>query len=193
MLGSEGGPLNWSAALGYDYSATDWLDLSAAGSHTKYLTDSINAITDLENSLSLDLVADLSVVDVDIGYEMYLGSTPAKYLTADISHLFRFGALSIEASAMLTYLSLKIDAEKLDAFAVRLKKKKTVTTSIPAKTTVNLTGISSYSLDLTIRYDLGRGFRVYLNPSYLVTPKGELAAQSAQLSWIMGLRYSTKF
>lgn len=193
MLGNEGGPLNWSAALGYDYSLTDWLDLTAGVSHTKYLSDSINAISDLQNSVSIGFSAALSIVDLGIGYEIYLGSDPAKYWSADVSHSFEFGSLSADLSASLTYMSQTIDATKLEALAVKLKRTKQATGTSLAKKKITISGISSYSLNLDITYDLGSGFNVYLDPSYIVTPKGEVSSKDRQLSWTVGVKYSTEF
>lgn len=193
MLGSEGGPLNWSADLGYDYSVTEGLDLTAGVSHTKYLADSINAISDLENSLSIGLAVDLSVVDLGIGYETYLGSDPAKYWAADVSHSFGFGSLSVYISVSLTYMSQTIEAGKLDALAAALKKKRLETVASLSKKKITISGISSYSLNLDIRYDLGSGFNVYLDPSYVVSPKGEVSSKERQLSWTVGMKYSTEF
>jgi hypothetical protein len=192
MLGSEGGPLNWSAALGYDYSLTDWLDMTAGVSHTKYFADSINAISNLQNSLSIGLNATLSIVDLGIGYETYFGSDPAKYLSANLSHSFKFGSLSAGLSASLTYMSQTIDAAKLDALAVKMKKKLAAATLL-SKSKVTIQGISSYSLNLDVRYDLGSGFNVYLDPSYMVTPKGEVSSKDRQLSWTVGVQYSIEF
>jgi hypothetical protein len=192
MLGNEGGPLSWSAELGYDHSLTDWLDLSAGVSHTKYLTDSINPLSDLENSLSLGIAADLSVIDLGVSFEIYLGSDPAKYWTGDISRSFEFGDLSVDLSGSLTYMSQTIDAGKLNALAVKLKKKVAVDT-MSSKNKITIRGISSYCFDLVLRYDLGSGFKVYFDPSYNITPKGQVAAKDAQFSWTVGIRYSTDF
>jgi hypothetical protein len=193
MLGSDGGPLNWSAYASYDYSLTDWLDLSAGISHTKYLVDSINAISDLENSLSFDITADLATIDLGFSFEVYLGSDPAKYWSADVGHTFTFGSLSVGLSAWLTYMSQKIDAGKLSALAVTLKKSKLGGDSTLTKGKISLSGISSYSFDVDIRYDLGAGFKVYINPSYMITPKGEVSSRDRQLWWAVGVRYSAEF
>jgi hypothetical protein len=193
MLGGDGGPLDWSAYASYDYSLTDWLDLSAGMSHTKYLVDSINAISDLENSLSFDMTADLAIIDLGISFEIYLGPDPAKYWSADVSHTFSFGSLSVGLSAWLTYMSQKIDAGKLNALAVTLKKSKLAGDSTLTKGKINLSGISSYSFDVDIKYDLGAGFNVYINPSYMITPKGEVSSRDRQLWWAVGVRYSAEF
>ena len=95
--------------------------------------DSINAVSDLENSLTLGLTADLSVIDLDIGYELYPGSLPAHYWTAEASHTFKFGSLSIEFSADITYMSMQSDTAKLNALAIVLKKKKYNFTSLLEK------------------------------------------------------------
>jgi hypothetical protein len=193
LLGSNGGPLSWSAALGYDYSLTDWLDASVTASHTKYLIDSINAISDLENSLSLSLTAELSVIDLDIGYELYPAAMPAHYWTAEASHTFKLGPLSIDLSADITYMSMQADTAKLNALALVLKKKKTVSTTARSKSTVIISGISDYTLDCTFTYNVGSGFKVYFDPSYIVSPKGEVSAKDSQVSWTAGVRYTAEF
>ena len=191
MLGSGGGPLNWFVGAGYDYSITDWLELNTGVSHSKYLTDSINAIFDLENSVSVGLTANLTIVDLKVGYDYYFGTDPAKYWFAVLSHTFEYGGLSVDCSASVTYMSQTIEAAKLAALAVKLKKKQVDTTS--SKSKITLRGISSYSLDVTITYNLGAGFKVYFDPSYIVTPKGEIASRDKQLAWTVGVRYLKEF
>ncbi|MBF8248182.1 MAG: hypothetical protein HW374_982 [Bacteroidetes bacterium] len=193
MLGNEGGPLNWSADIGYDYTLNDWLGLTASFSHTRYFADTINAISELQNSLSIGLAATSSVVDIGIGYEIYFGADPARYWSVDVSHSFEFGSLSVDLSGSLTFMSQTIDAGKLEALGALLKKKKQDPAILLSEKKVTISGISSYSLNLDIRYDLGSGFNVYLDPSYVVSPKGEVSSKEMRLSWTVGVKYSTDF
>jgi hypothetical protein len=190
MLGHDGGPLDWSADVGYEYKINNWLNLSLGASHTKYLADSINAISDLENSLSTGLTANLSLVNLEIEYEIYLGTNPANYWTADVSHSLEWGALNFDLTATLTYMSQTIDAAKLEALAIKLKKKNQTTSTSQSKNKVKISGLSNIGFDLDITYEICSGFTFYLDPSYAITPKSEISSKDRQLSFLIGLEYS---
>jgi hypothetical protein len=193
MLGSDGGPLSWAATVGYDHSFWGWLDFSIGATHTGYLSDSINPLTDLQNSLSATLTANVSDVAIGIGYEVYLGSDPGSYLSASLTHTSSFGALKISPSASLSYMSQKIDLATLSAVAKKLKKKAQANNAGSGKTQVSVSGVSSYNFAVNLKYEVGAGFNVYIQPSYEITPKSEVSSKDRQFLWMIGAGYSAEF
>jgi hypothetical protein len=193
MLGSDGGPLSWAATLGFDCSFFDMLDFSVGVTHTKYLADSINPLTDLQNSLSAALTANLSILAIGLGYEVYLGSDPGRYLTATMTHTSSIGALSITPSASLSYMSQKIDATTLAALAKKLKKKAVASSAGSGKSKVTVSGVSCYSFAINLKYNVGAGFHAYFQPAYEITPKSEVSSKDRQFLWMVGVEYSAEF
>jgi hypothetical protein len=193
MLGIDGGPLSWAATLGYDYNFFGWLDLSLGATHTKYIADSINPFTDLQNSVSAALMAHLPIVDIGLGYEMYPGSDPGSYLSATIAHTSTFGDLSITPSASLSYMSQKIDLATLAAVAKKLKKKAQASSGSSGKSKVSVSGMSAYDFALILRYNVGAGFNAYIQPAYEITPKSEVSSKDRQFLWMIGIEYSAEF
>jgi len=184
--------LFWYADLQYDYSVSEWLDMSAGLSHTKYFVDSLNAVYDLENCISVSASASLNLIDLGLTYDLYLGSDPAHYLTLDVSRMFEIGDLTLLFSASAVYMTQRIEEGKLEGLALKLKHKSSSASANP-KRKVSLSGINSYYFDLYSEYDLGSGFSAYFNPTYIISPKSEVSSKDKQLSWLLGVQYSFRF
>jgi hypothetical protein len=193
MLGGDGGPLSWALSGGYDHRFFGWLDFTIGMSHTKYFSDSINPLTDLQNSLSLLLTADLAGTSLGLGYEVYFGTDAARYLSASLGHTYTVASLSITPTASLTYMAQRIDLATLAAMAVKLNKKAQTKLSGTGKGKASVSGVSSYGVTLDLHYDFGRGFQAFALPAYEVTPKGEVSSKDRQFLWSVGIEYAAEF
>ncbi|MFM7158055.1 MAG: hypothetical protein ACKO0Y_09610, partial [Bacteroidota bacterium] len=72
-VGDSPGPQGWNARLGYQYSANDWLDLSAQFTRFGYPSDSINPVAGIPNMFSLSATAFSSGLMFDLTFDRMFG------------------------------------------------------------------------------------------------------------------------
>jgi hypothetical protein len=191
LLGSGGGFERWSATVGYTYSATTWLTLSGEYSKFKYKDDSLNAIANLNNSLTLGITFPTKIVNVGLSYSTYFGGGSASYFGLNLDHTYQSGKLTVNPSLNFSLISQTIDQKRLVTYKKILKSGRGVGkpgTSTPTSLTVS--GLSGITLSVALGYELGNGFAVSLQPTYVYSPKAELAANTSEFLWSVGVTYS---
>ena len=191
LLGSGGGLEKWSAVLGYSYTATSWLTLSAELSYFKFKNDSLNAIANLRNALTLGVTFPTKVVNIGLSYNTYFGGGSASYYGLNFDQTYKKGDLSFNPVLNFTFISQTIDQIRLASYRKILKSGRPVGkpgTTTP--TSVTVTGMSGITLSAGLSYDLGSGFTVDALPAYVYSPKEELAANTHQFLWSVGLTYT---
>ena len=65
-VGDQSGPQGWNARIGYQYSASDWLDLGVQFTRFGYPTDSINPVAGIPNMFTLNATAMSSSFMIDL-------------------------------------------------------------------------------------------------------------------------------
>lgn len=192
MIGSESGPLSWSIQLGYKYNFTQALSLNSSYYHYNYYVSSVNALSSSNDALSFKLESDLAILNLSAEFEYYFGTDPAKFFTFEAYRNIPMGRFSLDLDASVSIMSQNIDQTLLDVLAVKLKKKNQ-TASGGGKTKSTISGLSSIAFDAKMNYDLTNGFTVYIDPTFLITPKGEVSAKSNQLTLQLGIEYNLDF
>ncbi len=204
LLGSGGGFVKWGATLGYAYTTLSWMNLSGEFSYFKYEDDSLNAIANLTNSLTLGISFPNRIVSVGFTYNSYFGGGSASYYGFNLDRSYSKGDFTANPSLNFSFISQTIDQKRLVSYkrnvhaAAAAGKGKgfggggnTVTTS--SSNSVTVTGLSGITLSAALSYDLGNGLSVNAQPSYVYSPKAELAAYTNQFLWSLGVTYSRDF
>ncbi len=204
LLGSGGGFMRWGATLGYTYAAAGWMNVSGEFSYFKYENDSLNAVANLTNSLTLGVTFPNRIVNVGLSYNSYFGGGSASYVGLNLDQSFETNGLTMNPSMNVSFISQTIAQSRLVSYkrsqhaaAAASGKGKglggggTVTTS--SSNSVTVTGLSGITLALALSYDLGNGFSVSAQPTYVYSPKVELAAYTNQFLWFVGITYSRDF
>lgn len=194
LLGSSGGFERWNATLGYSHAVSSWLVLSGELSEFKYANDSLNAIANLTNSFALGATFQSSVVNVGLSYGTYFGGGSANYYGISFDHTFQKEKLTIDPALSFSFISQTIDQKRLVSYKKILKSGKPVgRPGVSSSTAVTVTGLSGITLAVGLNYDLGGGFTVEAHPTYVNSPKAELAANTSEFLWSIGLTYSKDF
>ncbi len=204
LLGSGGGFEKWYATLGYSHSVNSWLLLSGELSHFRYADDSLNAIANLSNSITLGATFQTSVVNVGVSYNTYFGGGTANYYGLNFDRTFQATNLTINPSVNLSFISQTIDQKRLVSYKKAMQALThgggrgmggggggSTTTTTPSS--VSVAGLSGITVSVALSYDLGGGFSVEAQPTYVNSPKGELASNTSQFLWAIGLSYSKDF
>ena len=196
LLGSGGGFVRWGAALGYTYAATSWTTLSIELSHFRYENDSLNAIANLTNSLTLGVTLPTKVVNVGLSYNGYFGGGTASYYALNFDHTFEMRGFTVNPSLSFSFISQTIDQKRLVSYKKNIHaagKGKGPTGNTTSSTSVTVTGLSGITVAVALSYDLGSGFSVNTQPTYVNSPKAELAANTSEFLWAVGVSYSRDF
>jgi hypothetical protein len=194
LLGSGGGFDRWSVALGYTHSIFSWLIFSAEYSNFKYSDDSLNALANLTNSFSVGMTFPTKVVNVGLSYSSYFGGGSASYYGLSFDQTFQKDKLTINPSLNFSFISQTIDQKRLASYKKMLKSGRVVgRSSTPTSTSVAVSGMSGITLSCAMSYELGGGFTANLQPTYVYSPKAELAANTSTFLWAIGLTYSKEF
>ncbi|HEY6952547.1 MAG TPA: hypothetical protein VI758_09065 [Bacteroidota bacterium] len=196
LLGAGGGFDRWNVTLGYTYTASDWLILSGELSQFKYADDSLNAIANLTNSFTLGMTFPTKLVNVGISYNSYFGGGSASYYGLNFDRSFQKDKFSANPSLNFSFISQTIDQKRLISFkrnpnaAGKGQGKGLGQGGTGLSTSVTVTGMSGITLAVPLGYDLGRGFTLNAQPTYVYSPKAELAASTSEFLWSLGLTYS---
>jgi hypothetical protein len=193
LLGSGGGFERWEVALGYSYIATSWMVFSGELTQFKYQDDSLNAVANLTNSLTLGLSFPTTIVNVGLSYNSYFGGGSASYFGLNFDRSFQQQKFTVNPSLNFSFISQTIDQKRLVSYKKNVKAagkgggNSGVTIS---STSVTLTGLSGMTLAVGLSYDLGSGFTVNAQPMYVYSPRAELASNAGEFLWSVGLTFS---
>ncbi len=196
LLGSGGGFERWGITLGYTYTATSWMVLTGELSQFKYQDDSLNAIANLTNSFGLGVIFPTKIVNIGLSYNSYFGGGSASYYGLNLDRTFQKQDFTINPSINCSFISQTIDQKRLVSYKKNAKAagkgsgKGGGTMGVATSTSVTVTGLSGITLAVGLSYDLGSGFTVTARPTYVYSPKAELAANTSALLWSVGLTYS---
>jgi hypothetical protein len=193
LLGSGGGFERWEIALGYTYTATSWMVFSGALSQFKYQDDSLNAIANLTNSLTLGVSFPSKFVNVGLSYNSYFGGGSASYFGLSFDRSFQQEKLTVNPSLNFSFISQTIDQKRLVSYKKNVKaagKGGGNGGGTVSSTSVMITGLSGMTLAVGLSYDLGSGFTVDAQPMYVYSPRAELAANTGEFLWSVGLTFS---
>lgn len=185
VFGPTGGFQQSSIALEYERSLSDLFTVSLEFTHFFYRSDTMNVLSGLSNSLSINADVDFESVSVSVFYDMYLGGTGASYFGVSASGYFAFGDVVGVPVFQLGFVSQEVQGTFLKSN--RGKSRAQIGTGAQS-----VTGISNASLLLVFLYPLGQGFSASLTPSFIYSPS-ELARRTSQFIWSAGIRYSVDF
>lgn len=198
LFGSGGGFERWGVTLGYTRAVTTWMTLSLEYSRFKYQNDSLNAIANLTNSITLGVSFPTQLVNVGLSYNTYFGGGSASYYALNLDRTYEKNNFTINPSLNFSFISQTIDQIRLVSFkrnvhAAGKGNSGSGGTSTPTSSFVTVTGLSGITLSVPTSYDLGGGFSIKAQPTYVYSPKAELAADTNEFLWSIGLTYSRDF
>ncbi|NBO70552.1 hypothetical protein EBV26_08705 [bacterium] len=180
-VGDSPGPQGWNARLGYQYSANDWLDLSAQFTRFGYPSDSINPVAGIPNMFSLSATAFSSGLMFDLTFDRMFGpeSETINYLSATIMAMTQWGNLRITPIASVVGTRYTIATKRL-------------LISRPGKLQT-ITGIAMTSLGCALAYELTKQWSLTATPMLLYTPQKGLSADDIQATFVFGIRHLLEF
>lgn len=180
-VGDSPGPQGWNARLGYQYSAADWLDLSAQFTRFGYPSDTINPVAGIPNMFSLSATAFASGLMFDLTYDRMFGpvSETINYLSATIMAMTQWGNLRITPIASIVGTRYTIATKRL--LINRPGKLQTVS------------GIAMTSLGCALAYDLSKQWSLTATPMLLYTPQKDFSANDIQATFVFGVRHILEF
>ena len=185
VLGPAGGIQQSSVALEYDRSLSDLLSVSFEFNHYFYQSDTLNVLSGLSNSFSVNADFDFESVSISVFYDLYLGGGGANYFGMSVSGYFTSGELVAVPLLQVGFVSQQVQGTFLKA---NRGKPRTQIGTV-AQT---ITGMSNTSVLMILMYPLGEGFSVSLTPSFVYSPS-ELSTRSSQFIWSAGIKYSLDF
>ncbi|HXG38167.1 MAG TPA: hypothetical protein VNL36_05285 [Bacteroidota bacterium] len=191
VLGGGGRFQQWSIALEYERTFSDWLTLGAEVSHFEYQSDTVSILSSLSNSLSFSLDADFDIVSVGLSYDTFFGANDgtngARYFGMNVSTVKNLGDLTFVPLIQATWMSQEV-------LATLAKNKGQSGKALPkagtAATTVSVTGLSSVSFHLIAVYSLSQKLSLTFNPYFLYAPKSELSTHKTQFLATFALSYA---
>lgn len=200
LLGSGGGFEQWYASLGYSHAVSSSLVLSGELSHFKYANDSLNAIANLSNSITLGATIQTALVNIGLSYNTYFGGGTANYFGLNFDKSMEHGDFTFDPSLSFSFISQTIDQKRLASYKKFIRSlgkggsgRGPGSTSSTTSSAVTVTGLSGVTLAVDVSYDLGNGFTLEAQPSYVNSPKAELASNTSQFLWSVGISYAKEF
>lgn len=180
-VGDSPGPQGWNARLGYQYSASEWLDLSAQITRFGYPSDTINPVAGIPNMISLSATAFSSGFMVDLTYDRMFGpvSETINYLSATIMAMTQWGNLRITPIASIVGTRYTIATRRL--LINRPGKLQTIS------------GIAMTSLGCALAYDISRNWSLTSTPMLLYTPQKDFSSNDIQATFVIGIRHLLEF
>jgi len=180
-VGDSPGPQGWNARLGYQYSANEWLDLSAQFTRFGYPSDTINPVAGIPNMISLSATAFSSGFMVDLTYDRMFGpvSETINYLSATIMAMTQWGNLRITPIASIVGTRYTIATRRL--LVNRPGKLQTIS------------GIAMTSLGCALAYDISRNWSLTATPMLLYTPQKDFSTKDVQATFVIGIRHLLEF
>lgn len=191
VLGGSQRFQQWSLALAYEHTFSDWLTLGAEFSHFEYQSDTVSILSSLSNSLSFSFDADFDILSVGLSYDTFFGTRSgpnnASYFGINVSTVESWGDLTFVPLIQATWMSQEV-------LATLAKNKGQSGKALPkagaVATTVSVTGLSSVSIHCITVYSLSGGLSLSFNPYFLYAPKSELSTRSSQFLFSLGITYS---
>lgn len=180
-IGDQPGPQGWNARIGYQYSASDWLDLGAQFTRFGYPSDTINPVAGIPNMLTLNATAMTSSFMFDLSYDRMFGAETesVNYLSLTLMGIFRWGDLRFSPIASIVGTSYTIATRRL--FVFRPGRVQTIT------------GIAMTSLGFSMSYDLSDQWSLTATPLLLYTPQKDFSVQDVQTTIMFGIRHILAF
>ncbi len=180
-VGDSPGPQGWNARLGYQYSASEWLDLSAQYTRFGYPSDTINPVAGIPNMVSLSATAFSSGFMFDLTYDRMFGpvSETINYLSATIMAMTQWGNLRITPIVSVVGTRYTIAITRL----LVKRPGKLQTTS----------GIAMTSLGCALAYDISRAWSLTATPMLLYTPQKDFSSKDVQATFVIGIRHLLEF
>ncbi|MFN5113546.1 MAG: hypothetical protein ACK5EE_05495 [Ignavibacteria bacterium] len=180
-VGDSPGPQGWNARLGYQYSANEWLDLSAQFTRFGYPSDTINPVAGIPNMISLSATAFSSGFMIDLTYDRMFGpvSETINYLSATIMAMTQWGNLRITPIASIVGTRYTIATRRL--LVNRPGKLQTIS------------GIAMTSLGCALAYDISRNWSLTATPMLLYTPQKDFSTKDVQATFVIGIRHLLEF
>jgi len=185
VLGSSGGIQQSSLSLEYDRPLSELLSVSFELSHYFYKSDTLNALSGLSNSLSVNADLDFGSLSLSVFYDLYLGGAGASFFGASVTGFYSVQELVVVPLLHLGFVSQEVQG----AF---LKSNRGKSKALIGSTAQSVTGLSNVSLLVVLLYPFGEGFSASLTPSLLYSPS-ELSTHTSQFVWSAGIKYSREF
>ena len=173
--------------LGYEHEFSDVFSIYAEFSRYFYSSDTVNVFAQFSNSISLNANIDLSVVDIGLSYDRFLGSEGASYYSFDISSFQEAGPLYLLPLIQVVFMSHTVEERYLN----KGKPKKPNGGSTVVTTTV--TGLANTTLSLVAIYPVINHLYLTIVPSFIFYHQDALSIESTRFIWNAGLRYSIHF
>ena len=180
-VGDQPGPQGWNARIGYQYSASDWLDLGVQFTRFGYPTDSINPVAGIPNMFTLNATAMSSSFMIDLSYDRMFGAETetVNYLALTLMGMFQWGDFRFSPIASIVGTRYTIATRRLLIF--RPGKLQTIS------------GIAMTSLGFSMSYDLSDQWSLTASPMVLYTPQKDFSMQDVQTTIMFGIRHILEF
>jgi hypothetical protein len=180
-VGDSPGPQGWNARLGYQYAASDWLDLSAQFTRFGYPTDTINPVAGIPNMFSLSATAFSSGLMFDLTFDRMFGpeSETINYLSATIMGMIQWENLRITPIASVVGTRYTIATRRL--LINRPGRLQTIS------------GIAMTSIGCALAYDISRQWSITATPMLLYTPQKGFSSDDMQATFVIGIRHLLEF
>ena len=175
--------------VGYGRPVTKALKLSGVYTYYAYKSDTVNALADISNSLTLGATLDVKRFLVSASYNLFFGAASANYFLVGLSTSARVWNMTIQPALQVSFGSQTVDVSLLPK---NRGKGEGAQKKIGGATTETITGLSSLSFVVAFSQPVGQGFTLTLSPAYEYSPT-DLGARSSQFLWTAGLEYSTDF
>lgn len=172
--------------VGYETEFGDIFSFYAEYARYFYNSDSINILSQYSGSISLNAGVDLSVLELGLSYDRFLGDNGATYFSIDLSSFFEAGPVYIMPMLQMVFMSQTIEDKYLGGGK---GKKGKDDPAIPGISTT-VTGLSTSSLTGVVVYPVATGLSLSFVPSLIFYHKEELSVESTLFIWNAGLRYS---
>ncbi|MFM8456530.1 MAG: hypothetical protein ACKOAK_07165, partial [Ignavibacteria bacterium] len=180
-VGDQPGPQGWNARIGYQYSASDWLDLGVQFTRFGYPTDSINPVAGIPNMLTFNATAMSSSFMIDLSYDRMFGAETetVNYLALTLMGMFQWGDIRFSPIASIVGTRYTIATRRL--LINRPGKLQTVS------------GIAMTSLGFSMAYDINDHWSLTASPMLLYTPQKDFSVNDVQTTIMFGIRHILEF
>jgi len=172
--------------IGYEKDITDHFSLNAEYSHYLFSSDTMHLFAQYSNSIALNANIDLTLFDLGLAYDRFLGDNGAGYFTVDISTFHEIGPIYLLPVLQIVFMSQTVEERYLSKGKGKNKGNEIVESN-------TLTGLSNTMVTLVAIYPLMENLYFSVVPSLIFYHQSELSVESTRFVWNAGVRYSIRF
>jgi len=176
----------WSFDIGFEKEFSSRFTMFAEFSQYRFASDTVNIFSQFSNLISINAEFDLTIFDLGLSYDRFLGDPGASYFSIDISTFHKISPVFIMPMLQVVFMSQTVEDRYLPKGKGKKKNDQIVETT-------DLTGLANTMLTLVAVYPVVENVSLSIVPSLILNHQSALSVESVRFVWNANLRYSFSF